>query len=178
MKNFGLFLLLLTLFSCNQNDIGKQVKNFVGTKITIPENLQGNFMGRDTLLLIPDAPMRMIVWFDSLGCSSCQINRMREWNDIVLYADRIGEVFDPVFVFSPKVADRYSIRIALRTVFFDHPVYIDEAGLFPKNNPQIPSDNRMHTFLIDADNQVVLVGNPVKNATLWDLYKEQIRSHK
>jgi hypothetical protein len=29
--------------------------------------------------------------------------------------------------------------------------------------------------LIDADNQVVLVGSPLNNEPLWELYKEHIR---
>jgi hypothetical protein len=151
------------------------LEHFIGTKISIPENMQGNIQGRDTLLSPSEAPMRMIVWFDSLGCSSCQINRMHEWSDIVLYANSIGKVFDPVFIFSPKAADLHTVRIALRTAFFEYPVYIDESHLFPKNNPQIPADNRMHTFLINADNQVVLAGNPLNNEPLWELYKERIR---
>lgn len=178
MKHFTLFFVLFSLFSCNRGNVGKQLENFVGMEVVLPKGMQGNLQGRDTLLSVPDAPMRLVVWFDSLGCSSCRINRMHEWNDVVQFAEGMGDRFDPVFIFSPKAADRHSVRIALRTAFFEYPVYIDEDGMFPKNNPQLPTDERMHTFLLNADNKVVLVGSPVGNEALWELYKEQIRGFK
>ena len=36
-------------------------------------------------------------------------------------------------------------------------------------------DTRLHSFLLDKDNRVVLTGNPIGNEPLWELYKEQIR---
>lgn len=32
-----------------------------------------------------------------------------------------------------------------------------------------------HTFLLDRQNRVVLVGNPIGNERLWELYKKEIR---
>jgi hypothetical protein len=34
----------------------------------------------------------------------------------------------------------------------------------------------MHTFLLDENNKVVLVGSPIRNEMLWELYKELIQS--
>ncbi|MDR3093410.1 MAG: hypothetical protein LBU62_02055, partial [Bacteroidales bacterium] len=56
------------------------------------------------------------------------------------------------------------------------PVYIDKESFFHKKNPNIPSDERMHTFLLDENNKVVLVGSPIRNEMLWELYKELIQS--
>jgi len=153
----------------------KQLEKFIGTEISFPENMQANLQGRDTLIL-SNALMKMVVWYDSIVCSSCHIQQIHEWNEIVQYADSIGDVFDLVFIFSSKARDLYNVNIAMRKAVFKHPVYIDKGNYFHKNNPDIPSDNRLHTFLLDVNNKVILVGNPLYNKTLWELYKEQIQT--
>ena len=175
MRNIGYIFILMILFSCNFTSFEKQLTNFAGTEIIFPDSLQASFKGLDTMICISDAPMKMVVWYDSVGCSSCRIQHIHEWNEIVFYANKIGDVFDPVFIFSPKASDLHGIRIALRTVGFEYPVYIDNGNFFSKNNPHIPSNKRMHTFLLDENNKVVLVGSPVRNEPLWELYKEQIQ---
>ncbi len=49
----------------------------------------------------------------------------------------------------------------------------DSSRLFLTTNP-IPSDYRFHTFLLDKDNRVVLVGSPIGNPKMWELYKSTI----
>ena len=66
MRNCGLLFILLALFSCNRNGAEKQLVNFIGTEIVIPENFQASLQGRDTLIQVTDAPMKMIVWYDSI----------------------------------------------------------------------------------------------------------------
>ena len=176
MKNIGWLFALLALFSCNRDSMKKQLSNFIGTEIVFPGNLQSNLQGRDTLIHFTDAPMKMVVWYDSVECASCRIQQLHEWNEIIRYANETGEIFRPVFIFSPKVNDLHSVNYALHMSDFEHPVYIDKENIFRKNNHGIPPDERMHTFLLDENNKVVLVGSPLRNKPLWELYKEQIES--
>ena len=53
-------------------------------------------------------------------------------------------------------------------------VYVDDRQYFITNNPTIPEDAMFHTFLLDRENRIVLVGNPVHNEKLWELYKNTI----
>ena len=39
---------------------------------------------------------------------------------------------------------------------------------------KVPPDYRFHTFLLDRDNQVILVGSPIGNPKMWELYKSTI----
>ena len=178
MKNIGCLLVLFALLSCSGNKLEKELTNFIGTEILFPENMQANLQGKDTLMSFSHAPLKMVVWYDSIGCSSCRIQQMHDWNEIIRYAGENCEVFEPVFIFSPKVSDLYSVNIALRMAGFEYPVYVDPGNFFHKNNPDIPSNERMHTFLIDENNKVVLVGSPLRNELLWELYKEQVESQR
>jgi hypothetical protein len=79
-----------------------------------------------------------------------------------------------MFIFSPPMAKIDEVFQALRHSVLDFPVFIDEKQAFLKANPHIPADNRFHTFLIDKNGKVVLVGDPVNNPQLWELYKTTI----
>ncbi len=57
---------------------------------------------------------------------------------------------------------------------FDYPVFLDTAGVFERSNPGLPANPVFHTFLLDRENRVVLVGSPIGNAKMWDLYKSTI----
>ena len=177
MKGIGLFFVFFVLFSsCNRNSLEKQLANFIGKEIFFPENLQANLKGRDTLIHLTNAPMKMVVWYDSVGCTACRMQHIYEWGEIIHYVNDIRDVFDLVFIFSPKSSDLHNVKIDLRTSGFKYPAYIDKENLFRKKNPGIPADERLHTFLLDENNKVILVGSPLRNKALWELYKEQIEA--
>ncbi len=50
----------------------------------------------------------------------------------------------------------------------------DSAMVFVRSNPAVPDNSDYHTFLLDRDNRVVLVGSPVGNPKMWELYKSTI----
>ena len=57
---------------------------------------------------------------------------------------------------------------------FDLPVFYDPDGAFERANPQLPANPLFHTFLLDRDNRVVLVGSPIGNPKMWELCKSTI----
>lgn len=118
----------------------------------------------------------MVIWYDSIGCSSCQVKQIHEWENVITYADSLKNIVDVVFIFSLRIKDINSVCVALHTSDFRFPVYIDYTNSFQEKNPGIPSDERMHAFLVDEKNKVILAGNPVYNEKLWELYKENILS--
>lgn len=44
-----------------------------------------------------------------------------------------------------------------------YPIYMDTTGVFRRTNPQLPSNPMLHTFLLDENNEVLAVGNPLEN---------------
>jgi hypothetical protein len=123
---------------------------------------------------ISDKFARFIVYVDSLECSSCRVGRMDEYNEIIDYQDSVGVQYMPIFIFSPPERIVEDLLYQIRISYFDYPILLDENGLFPAANPHIPADSRFHTFLIDKNGRVVLVGDPVNNPQLWELYKTTI----
>ena len=100
---------------------------------------------------------------------------MYEWKEILSFADSIAHRFRVVFLFTPKESELPAVKTALQTFGIDYPVFLTDHVEFIKLNPSLPEhDPRMHTFLLDADNKVLLAGNPVNNEKLWELYKPVI----
>ena len=55
-----------------------------------------------------------------------------------------------------------------------YPVYVDKENLFQTSNPSIPDDSRYHTFLLDRNNRVVLVGNPLASNAMRSLFRKTL----
>lgn len=115
-----------------------------------------------------------MVYTDSLECASCAMNRMYEWEDITkldsVYSGRIKFYF----IFTPKQENMAQILRTLRAGALPYPSFIDKTGEFLKRNPHIPSDRRLHTFLLDKDNHVILVGNPLSSENTRKLFYQEV----
>lgn len=177
MKKILLFsFILLALSSCKDNALKKELKRLSQLEIKIPNIEQCMYGGKDTVMHITnDALARMVIFYDSTVCSSCQVSRIWEWEDVVGLSKATNGKFAPVFVFNPPKGKVNELRIALKSYPFKYPIFIDEDGEFVKQNPELPANTLLHTFLIDKNNNVTLVGKPTGNDQLWELYKSTIR---
>lgn len=169
-----LLILCFSTFSCKNMRVERQIRNFTSSRIVIPDGLQGMGGKRDSCA-VQNVYGRMVIYFDSLGCNSCRVNKLYEWNEILAFCLDSVSGCAVNFIFSPA-GDENKLRDILCENGQDYPIFIDVSGDFPRMNPSIPTDNRFHVFLLDGSGRVVLVGNPVYNLPLWDLYKATLRS--
>jgi hypothetical protein len=49
-------------------------------------------------------------------------------------------------------------------------IFIDSTNIFSIKNPNIPLETKYHTFLLDPNNNVVLVGNPITNEKIREIF--------
>ena len=164
------------LYSCTNNRLVKEVELFTGKHIILSSDLRTVYNGKDTVLAnFTEVPIKLIVWYDSLVCSSCQVSQMHEWCDIINYSDSLAQWFSIVYIFSPKYEDMDNVNMLLKVDKLSYPVFIDPNTTFVRENPELPQNNQLHSFLIDRNNKVVLIGNPLYNPSLWALYKRTIQ---
>ena len=52
---------------------------------------------------------------------------------------------------------------------FHYPLFIDVEDKFNSLN-KLPAESRFRTFLLDENNRIILIGNPVQNPKIRDLY--------
>ena len=93
------------------------------------------------------------------------------WDPLITYAETYKGKLKFYFIFSTPKSDK--VRNALKTNFFNYPVLIDEKGEFEKLNPHLPKNKAMHSFLLDKNNNVIMVGNPIYNKEIEKLFYQQ-----
>jgi len=78
---------------------------------------------------------------------------------------------DFLFHFQPK--DRKELEHILKQNKLKQTVFIDEKGEISRLN-NFPEGMAYQCFLLDRDNKVVSIGNPVLNPKIWEIYKQLI----
>lgn len=125
--------------------------------------------GRDTVDFRWEAsPYRIVTYVDSIGCASCKL-QLPKWKQLIAETDSLfgkGKLAY-VFFFHPK--DLRELIYLTRRDAFTYPVCFDREDAFNRLN-RFPSEMSLQTFLLDRDNRVVAVGNPVHNPKVKELY--------
>jgi hypothetical protein len=88
-----------------------------------------------------------------------------------LFHDKLGFVF----FFQPK--NKKEMTFIINKNNFDYPIFIDKNNSIDKLN-HFPQAAAYQCFLLDKDNKVLLIGNPMLNQNIWELYKQQILKDK
>jgi hypothetical protein len=178
LLKFGALLLFVTLLlvSCKSYRLAKQIKSLMGQEIVMPQDMRLTPSEADDSLMIDiqGKSAHLIVYVDSVECSSCKVGNLPQYSDIVNFCEQLNGKCEPVFIFSPREQDVEKLRYRIDISEIDYNIVIDSTRSFPKANPHIPADNRLHTFLLDKNGKVVLVGDPSHNPELWELYKKTI----
>ena len=171
-------LLLITcwiLTSCaNNNEMEAEIKKIISKPIIIPIE-EMHFVSKDIIKnrFANDSEYKLIIYSDTSMCSPCQFRMLFEWNKLE-YLEK-DSLVDFYFIF------RTNNLKELKQLYFDsyleHYIFADTNGIFNYKNPQIPHNPLFHCFLTNQDNEIVLIGNPLKNEDINKLM-QQIIKHK
>ena len=112
-----------------------------------------------------------MVFVDSIGCTSCKLQLSR-WKEFIRYTDSISQKNIP-FLFFFQFDDQWEIHSLLIRENFDKPICLDRSDSLNQLN-HFPKDIRFQVFLLDKNNKVVVIGNPVHNPNVKELYLEEI----
>ena len=77
------------------------------------------------------------------------------------------------FLFIVHAKDYIAIDLIKKKNKFTYPKINDYKNKVGKLNT-IPKDPRFQTFLLNPKYEIILIGNPIDNKYLWDLYKQTI----
>jgi len=113
---------------------------------------------------------KLVVYMDSTVCSPCVISSLYEWNGIMKEMENV----DFIFIVSPQPDQREASYLSVSSCGLLNVVYMDAGNLFHKNNSFLPKEEEFHTFLINNDNEIVIVGSPLKNPKIKNLMEQYI----
>ena len=127
--------------------------------------------------------LKLIVYADTSDCSLCFLNHLSLWNDFLPLEKKYNGAISFVFIIEARQNESSTLYNQLLTTGLNHPIFIDDKLSFRKSNPHIPKEALYHTFVLDEKNNIVLVGNPLKNEEIEKLLYELIetkcsRTHK
>ncbi|MCQ2058509.1 MAG: hypothetical protein MJY71_01600 [Bacteroidaceae bacterium] len=174
------YLLFMLLFSCQSEtwQVQKTVRKLIGKEI-MWSNVQ-QYVYADTVLEANSAnmqsvlkPIKVITYIDSVVCSSCFANYLR---GTVAFTDIVNS--DSVqYICVMNSRQITAFQEAIQDV--DCPrslVVFDVSGNYLMKNGLENYTDMFRTFLLDKYNHVVLVGDPLRNNDIQDLYVKSIRS--
>ena len=166
-------LLLLTMISCSGSNKEQQdiVAEWVGKEIVIPEGLGFQVGNIPVDYDFGAADFKIVTYVDSTGCTNCRM-KLKDWEKLINSFKSSPDV-DVNFLMIVGSDKREEIEKLVKNNSFHQSFAIDSAGYFSKANP-LPSKLEHQTFLIDGDNKVVALGNPVYNPKIKELYARLI----
>lgn len=175
-----LYILFISiLFTACQNSQKEEfthlVQEWQGKEIVFPKEITFTQFVTDTVdYQIPTSDYKVLVFVDSIGCVSCKL-QLPKWKKLIAQVDSItGKAVPFLFFFQSK--DNKDLRYILKRDQFDYPICIDYKNELNRLN-QFPSNMTFQTFLLDRDNKVIVIGNPIHNLAIQDLYLKQITNN-
>ena len=176
LKYSLLLLVLALLASCKQTSnadkVAQVVQAWQGREVLFPDTPVFTIYGQDTVdYNFRNADYKVVSYVDSVGCLSCKL-QLDRWKDIIHRIDSVADVRVPfVFFFSPE--KQRDVVYATKSGGFDHPIVLDLKNEFNTLN-HFPADFNFQTMLLDKDNKVVAIGNPVQSPKILDLFQSVI----
>lgn len=162
----------ILLASCRESKQDKMmhlVKKWNDKTIVFPQQMTFTAFRGDSVVECKKkySTYAIVTYVDSIGCMSCKL-KLSEWGDFMSIVDSISKRQVPcLYFFHPK--KKSELISLLKRTRFTYPVCIDENDSLNILNG-FPSDMMYQTFLIDKDNKVLAIGNPVHNPMVKDLY--------
>lgn len=168
------FCLLSCKAAHRRKYITEHTCQMLGQTIVIPDNLCTTYNGIDTVLI--PSPQKtnksqIIVYVSMQECTLCKVSRLAAYKNIINFTQAQKGCH---FKFIIDLPDEMEIETyyGLEKNPIDFPVYLDKKHSFVNLNKHIDfSDPFFNVFLLDENNQLQLIGDPVNNTELWNLYR-------
>ena len=173
----GLCVCLL-VSSCEESEkerLSRLVNEWEGKEILFPTHSTFTIQGKDTVdFQFQNAEYKVVTYVDSVGCTGCKLQLPR-WKELMTEVDSLNGGRVPfLFYFHPK--DLKELCFLTRCEGFTYPVCFDEKDDFNRLN-HFPSESMFQTFLLDKENRVIALGNPIQNPKVKELYLNLIKGN-
>lgn len=164
------------LWSCStdKSDYAKLVSEWQGRDIIFPKMMTDVLTG-DTIDF-KDADFTILTYIDSVGCTSCRM-KLPLWNVFIESLDSISSDYDVVPIIVVNTNDSSNLSYLIRRDDYAYLIFADSADSLNVLN-HFPSESNLRTLLLDCNNRVVAMGNPITNNAIADLYRSIISGSK
>lgn len=171
-------VLLFPTLSCNRESIDEKLSRMKSSTINLNlENMQ--CWSADTLVVSrpwESKPLKLCVFVSDEFCTSCYLKKMFQWEDFLELEKEYD--FYIYFIFEPQEGCEDNFQIFFYQAELDHPFYLDKNKEFLSVNASIPDERMFHTFLLDENNKVILVGDVLHNEEVERQFRDIIKERR
>lgn len=173
MKNKRYIILLcviigMIIISCHSNrkEIQKIVAQWYDKEVIIPP-LTTKICGKDTNCYeLLEAKYKLITYFDTVNCTGCQAH-LYDWKLFIRETQAISSEISFIFIVHSQDYNEF-VNLQKKNRFY-YPVFYDPNGKFNELN-HLSQNKNYHTFLLNKNNRIIAIGNPLFNTTLKKHY--------
>ena len=175
MKSYNCFTILfccLLLLACERDDksyFAGLVQEWLGKSIKFPNSRFFAIQGKDTVNIDISGKYKVLTYVDTTGCISCYL-QLEHWKNFM----EMEEMDSVKFLFFFPSEKRQDILNILEEVDFSYPICVDEHNSLDSLN-RFPVEFGGQTFLLDKENRVLAIGNPIHNRKVKELYLKIIQ---
>lgn len=169
-------MLGIAFVSCKKKDnYFDIVEKFVGARIVIPDSSIFQIIDTPIPLDLDDFDYKVITYVDSSDCTACNM-KLYQWKCIISELQSINKDLNIGFLMILDSSNKKDFYRVLSEEKFPLPISFDTNHQFLRLNqiPQKKMFDQFHTFLVDSDNVVLAIGNPVVNPKIKSLFKKII----
>ena len=172
-----LFCLMLTGVCCNKPTSKKEkfqekVKQYQGKKVVLPMPDSILYKGQMRNIRksgIKNNKLKISTYING-KCHSC-IEGFSKWQELIDISNK-NKNFNIIFYVYTDNKKEFK-EYFYPTIIHDFPLVIDKKQQYLKSN-EIPEFGKFNTFLLNKNNHIILVGNPIYTDKLMKLYKQEI----
>ena len=159
--------------ACNKKmDVAKYVKQHIGKTIVLEKT---NYESNDILLLdslFENSSLMIFTTPREKACASCFFSVLKEVHSLIdsCNTDKVNCI-----VFTPEHYDEYcDLKIKMEA---DHIFFINDYNdSYTKDNKLSKYTADYRTFLVDKERKILLVGSPLFNQRVKELYEKEIKA--
>ena len=151
MRRFLMLFLVAVVFSCC-NNTKSEYEKWINKQIYFPDNIP-----------LVNSGVKIVSYTGVTDCVVCEI-APNGWRKFKKELDSIAKI--PIYLI---IHPKKEMEEKLRNQCSDLPLFYDMNDEFFNQN-KLSDDKRFRCFLLDEYNRVILIGNPVHNPKIKDLY--------
>lgn len=162
-------VVFLSLISCKSDSVERNMEIFYENKISFPFD---RMIKKDCSLYhdsVLDRYTKLVKYVEVFDCSDCQINHLSSFDNDT-YNSGVSKNISILYIVNiPHKIDYSELYSKLCEKRIRGTVYLDTCNAFLQANPHIPDNPMFHTFVLNENDSVVLIGDPFKNKGMEDL---------
>lgn len=169
-------VLSMSFIGCtSKNNVAYIIKQMQSAPVVFPENVLTMYNGRDTNMMdYINSKLKLVLYIDSTSCNTCFVDKLYLWKDLFDFRNQFDEDLCLYFLLESSGSALAQITYSLRNQELNCPIRVDTLFQFSKLNSHIPPSPKYHTFLLDKDNNILMVGNPMNNKKMEKLFMDVV----